>query len=121
MCPLCRGNKDEVDALKRLPEGAIHCETCRIDFEADLERSVELTFVPAAGIRAPRVGAFCVAGPRTTPHVLVQQLLAPGERREVRTELGPARYRVRTLDGRQAAAFEAAEGGRSAAGDSVRS
>ena len=111
MCPLCRGNKDKVDALERLPEGAIHCETCRIDFEVDLERSVKLTFVPAAGIRAPRVGAFCVAGPRTTPHVLVQQLLAPGERREVRTELGPARYRVRTLDGRQAAAFEVAEGG----------
>ena len=111
ICPLCRGTKDEVDTLDRLPEGTVHCATCMVDFEADLERSVELTFVPAAGIRAVRVGAFCVAGPRTTPHVLVQQMLHADESREVRPELACARYRVRTLDGTRSAAFEVAEGG----------
>ena len=111
ICPLCRGTKAEVDALDRLPEGEVHCETCMVDFEADLERSVELTFLPAAGIRAVRVGAFCVAGPRTTPHVLVQQLLPTGDRREMAPSLACARYRVRTFDGKRAAPFEVAEGG----------
>jgi class 3 adenylate cyclase len=32
-----------------------------------------------------------------TPHVLVQQLLAPGERREVALDLPPGAYRLRTL------------------------
>ena len=38
--------------------GSVHCETCRIDFTADFDRSVEVTFRPVAAIRpvgAPRV------------------------------------------------------------------
>ena len=32
-----------------------------------------------------------------TPHVVVQQLLGPGERRTVTVDLPPGRYRLRTL------------------------
>ena len=110
ICPLCRGSKEKVDALDRLPEGRVHCATCMVDFETNLERSVELTFVPSAGIRAVQAGVFCVAGPRTTPHVLIQQLLAPSERREVQAPLPPGHYRVRTLDGSRSAVFAVDEG-----------
>jgi class 3 adenylate cyclase len=111
ICPLCHGAKEEADTLDRLPAEKVHCSTCMVDFEADLERSVELTFLPAAGIRSVSTGAFCVAGPRTTPHVLVQQLLAPGEERRLVPQLGVGRYRARTLDGHASSAFEVAEQG----------
>jgi class 3 adenylate cyclase len=43
------------------------------------------------------MGGFCLSGPATTPHVVVQQLLAPGERRSVAADLPPGAYRLRTL------------------------
>ena len=42
-------------------------------------------------------GGYCLSGPMATPHVLVQVLLQPGERRSVELILPPGRYRLRTL------------------------
>ena len=77
----------------------IHCETCRIDFSADFERSVGVTFTPTPAIRAVTRVEFCVGGPQLTPHVVAQQLVAAGERRNVGVQLERGRYRVRTLSG----------------------
>ena len=106
ICPLCHGADEGTDALQRLPAGKVHCDSCMIDFESDLERGVELAFVPAARIRELQSGEFCVAGPRTTPHVFVQQLLAPGEVRELTPLLAPGRYQARTLSGKDGAFFD---------------
>ena len=106
ICPLCHGASEGVDALERLPAGKVHCDSCMIDFESDLERGVELSFVPAPGIRELQSGEFCVAGPRTTPHVFVQQLMAPGEARELTPLLAPGHYQARTLSGKGAASFD---------------
>jgi class 3 adenylate cyclase len=43
------------------------------------------------------VGGYCLSGPMATPHVPVQLLLAPGEKRTIELELPPGRYRLRTL------------------------
>ena len=40
--------------------------------------------------------AFCVGGPQVTPHVVLQQALAAGARREFSTELEEGRHRLRT-------------------------
>ena len=42
-------------------------------------------------------GGFCLSGPMATPHVAVQLLLAPGEKRSVQLDLPPGSYRLRTL------------------------
>jgi class 3 adenylate cyclase len=42
-------------------------------------------------------GGYCLSGPMATPHVPVQLLLAPGERRAIDLVLPPGRYRLRTL------------------------
>ncbi|MEI9900242.1 MAG: adenylate/guanylate cyclase domain-containing protein [Hyphomicrobium sp.] len=42
-------------------------------------------------------GGYCLSGPMSTPHVHVQMLLAPGERREVTVDLPAGLYRLRTL------------------------
>jgi class 3 adenylate cyclase len=96
LCPNCRGPKVSVAALDRLPRGA-HCPTCNIDYERDFGRNVELTFRPAPSVRTLVEGEFCLFGPMTTPHVLVQQTLAAGESRDVPADLPRGRYRLRGL------------------------
>jgi class 3 adenylate cyclase len=96
LCPNCRGAKLSVAALSELPRGA-HCPSCNIDYERDFEQNVELWFAPASTVRPLRDGGFCLSGPMGTPHVAVQVLLQPGERRDVAVELPPGAYRLRTL------------------------
>ncbi|MBK9051512.1 MAG: adenylate/guanylate cyclase domain-containing protein [Chloroflexi bacterium] len=97
LCPMCRSARAEVSALADTTR-EVHCESCQIDYKADFERSVELTFRPNAAIRQIEENVeFCYAGPAAAPHILLQQLLQPGEEREVRPRLDPGRYKMRTL------------------------
>ncbi|HTY70066.1 MAG TPA: adenylate/guanylate cyclase domain-containing protein [Alphaproteobacteria bacterium] len=96
LCPNCRGGQVGATALDQLPRGA-HCPSCNIDYDRDFSRNVELTFRPAPSIRPLGGGEFCLFGPMTTPHVLVQQTLASGEVRELEAPLPPGDYRVRPL------------------------
>ena len=94
LCPHCRGAKATSASLGTLNSEA-HCDTCQIDFTANFDQSVELTFTPNAAIRrVPRVD-YCVGGPQVTPHVVAQQLLQPTESRPLVLALKPGRYRVR--------------------------
>jgi class 3 adenylate cyclase len=97
LCPLCRGAKVRSPSLGGLVP-RVHCDTCNIDFSANFERSVELKFRPNPSIRPASGGEYCIAGPQITPHVVVQQLLAPGERRMARPRLQTGRYRLRALE-----------------------
>ncbi|WP_155763768.1 adenylate/guanylate cyclase domain-containing protein [Mycobacterium asiaticum] len=96
LCPNCRGAQTSVATLADLPRGA-HCSSCNIDYERDFARNVELTFAPAPTVRPLPVGNFCLSGPFSTPHVVLQVLLGPGERRTVSANLTAGSYRLRTL------------------------
>ncbi len=96
LCPLCRGAKASSATLAGLSD-QVHCATCNIDFGVNFDRAVELTFRPNGAVRPIEVGEFCVGGPQVTPHIVAQQLLAPGERREIALPLETGRHRVRTL------------------------
>ncbi len=96
LCTNCRGAKLTTSALSELPRGA-HCPSCNIDYDRDFERNVELAFAPAPAIRPLMAGGFCLSGPMATPHVPVQLLLEPGERRTVSLDLPAGHYRLRTL------------------------
>ncbi|CAM3052103.1 adenylate/guanylate cyclase domain-containing protein [Mycobacterium intermedium] len=95
LCTNCRGPNGSVSTLADLPHGA-HCPSCNIDYDRDFERNVELTFAPTPAVRPVPSSSFCLSGPMQTPHVAVQVLLAPGERREVAVDLPPGAYRLRT-------------------------
>ncbi len=97
LCPRCRGAKAIVPSLDLLPKGA-HCPSCAIDYDRDFDRNIELTFSPAAAVRPILYGEYCLSGPMTTPHVRVQQILGPGERRVLSCELPAGAYRLRTLE-----------------------
>jgi class 3 adenylate cyclase len=97
MCPRCRGPKVSVSGLDELPKGA-HCSSCNIDYETDFAANVEVSFRPTPSVRDLADGGYCLSGPQTTPHVLVQQSLMPGESREVAFHPGHGSYRFRTLE-----------------------
>jgi class 3 adenylate cyclase len=94
--PLCGGAKASRPTLAELGEG-VHCDTCNIDFSANFDRSVELNFRPNPTIRPIEVEGYYVGGPLLTPHVVVQQLLQPGEQRQIDVRLESGRYRARAL------------------------
>jgi class 3 adenylate cyclase len=110
LCPNCRGPKVTVASLDKLPQGA-HCPTCNIDYGRDFARNVELTFRPSQAIRPIESGEFCLFGPMTTPHVVVQQTLAPGETRELPAVLPRGDYRLRGLHPGAEVLLEWREGG----------
>ncbi|MDX1992206.1 MAG: adenylate/guanylate cyclase domain-containing protein [bacterium] len=97
LCPNCRGAKATATTLSGVvPE--VHCDMCNIDFTVNFDRSVELTFKVNAAVRLAETGEFCIAGPQTTPHVVVQQLMKAGEVRSIQPVLEPGRYRLRALN-----------------------
>ncbi len=110
LCTNCRGPKLSVAALSELPRGA-HCPSCNIDYDRDFEKNVELSFAPTPAIRPLMDGSFCLSGPMATPHVVVQVLLAPGEKRDIEVELPAGRYRLRTLHPGTVVDFDHAGGG----------
>ena len=97
LCPLCRGVKDATRSLDSLRR-SVHCDTCNIDFAAEFDQAVELSFQPNPAIRQVVAPPFCVAGPQVTPHIAVQQLLRAGETRRLAARLEHGRHRVRALD-----------------------
>ena len=50
-------------------------------------KNVELSFSPSPAVRELATGEYCLNGPHATPHVVVQQILAPGETREIEADL----------------------------------
>lgn len=102
LCPNCAGARarwPRLDALR----GRAHCADCQITFDADFDRAVEVTFRPNPRFRSVDGLIYCSGGPRNTPHVVAQKVLAPGESWEPVPELAPGRYRLRNLTGSLAA------------------
>jgi len=97
LCPMCRGAKDIGSSLKNLPTN-VHCPTCKIDFNANFDQFVEVTFKPSAGVRVVELQDFCIGSPQRTPHVVVQQLLTAGGERVLDLPLGSGNYRLRVLE-----------------------
>lgn len=97
LCPLCRGAKESGHSLQDI-NASVHCETCKIDFTVNFDRYVELTFRPNAAVRKVDVPSFCIGSPQWTPHVVAQQLLRGGDKRELSLPLETGNYRLRTLE-----------------------
>src|SRR5829696_1359000 len=97
LCPLCRGPQESGLSLKDIKTD-VHCETCKIDFTVNFDRYVELTFRPNPAVRRLSVASFCIGSPNWTPHVVAQQLLPAGDKRDVLLPLESGSYRLRALE-----------------------
>ncbi|HVY47916.1 MAG TPA: DUF5939 domain-containing protein, partial [Minicystis sp.] len=91
--PRCQVSHEVASSLRSVsPKGV--CAACNAAYEADLASSVELVFVPHATVRATDTATYCVGAPARRPHVLAQQVLAPGEERAISVVLPDGAYRV---------------------------
>lgn len=97
LCPRCGGAKLGATSLGQLP-GEAHCSSCNIAYDGKFTENVEISFRPAPGIRAVGEGEFCMGGPHVSRHILVQQILGPGESRELEARLPSGEYRLRALE-----------------------
>ncbi|MEZ4219367.1 MAG: adenylate/guanylate cyclase domain-containing protein [Polyangiaceae bacterium] len=110
VCPSCRTASERMHALSELGAHA-HCQLCDLTFDLDLDRAVEATFRPAAGLRAVDEGPYCIGGPARTPHVLVQAVLPPQAATAMPAPTQPGRYRLFVRGGPAAILKVAPEGG----------
>ena len=97
LCPLCRGPQESGLSLKDI-KTEVHCDTCMIDFTVNFDRYVELTFRPNPAVRRLSVSSFCIGSPHWTPHVVAQQLLPAGDKRDLVLPLESGNYRLRALE-----------------------
>jgi adenylate cyclase len=114
LCPHCRGAGETARALCEVRPTA-HCAGCDADYSVAFDRSVEVVFRPNPAVREVEARSFCMGGPRVAPHVVVQQRLEPGERRELTPALEPGRYRLAARDAPGERLVLVSEGGEGAA------
>ena len=94
VCPHCRGATLTSGTLAGISAQA-HCDSCAVDFVANFDRLLEITFAPNPAIRAVARPTYCVGGPQLTPHIVAQHRLAPGAAGTLALRVPPGRYRVR--------------------------
>ncbi len=80
LCPNCRSSREQVKSLKGLTQTS-HCDVCQIEFDAELDKSVELKFAVNPAVRRREEQTFCLAGPGGRPHVISQTYLEAGQER----------------------------------------
>jgi class 3 adenylate cyclase len=94
ICPHCRGVRDEVASLGKLPKRG-NCEVCRIDFDATSFNVLEVTFHVHPSIRPVEKRVYCAAEPGTKPHIKLQKTIQPKGELALATLLSLGRYRLR--------------------------
>lgn len=100
VCPMCRGASESYASLSEVHDHS-HCASCQMDFEANFDQQVEVTFKPNPTVRTLAENAvYCVGSPRYLPHVVLAEGLKAGEKTEIRTifEEGPYTLHLQTAD-----------------------
>ncbi len=93
LCPSCRGAKSSSNSLLKM-ERTAHCSSCNIDYEADFDKSVELTFTPNPSIRQVIGATFCASSPGSTPHQKIQIRVQANGQEVCEYELLPGIYKI---------------------------
>jgi class 3 adenylate cyclase len=114
LCPHCRGSGPGRQSLSAVASDS-HCDSCGVDFTANFDQSVELTFVPNPSVRRVTRLEYCVGGPRVTPHIVAQKRLGPMENLHLAVSFPEGRYRVRFEGAALQHAFRVGAGGASSA------
>jgi len=87
------------------------CDVCDIQFSADSDLAIEITFHVHPSIRqVPRV-FYCSAEPSTKLHIQVQRQVAPGATVRAETSIGAGRYRLRLRGDKRYRYIDVGEGG----------
>jgi serine/threonine protein kinase len=82
ICPACYVAHEVAPSIGRIAQQG-SCDACGEAYTRDLATSVELIFRPHREVRDIGAAVYCMGSPAMRSHVLVQQVLAPGERRAI--------------------------------------
>ncbi|MBK8205482.1 MAG: adenylate/guanylate cyclase domain-containing protein [Planctomycetes bacterium] len=110
ICPHCRGDKMNLSSLGDVKETAF-CPSCNVDFDIDLDRSLEAVFTPHPQVREIPEFHYCLGGPGTTPHIVYQHLFKPGDEHAFTIRLAEGRYRLRVTGDKRYRWLEVSQGG----------
>lgn len=109
-CPRCGAGVADAEALSDLADHA-DCPSCRIGFNNELDRNVEVLFAAHPAIRPPAGEAFCTLFPAARPEVLALATLGPGSEEEIEVDLPAGRWALGGGGGLPDAVVEVSEGG----------
>ncbi len=94
ICPHCRGDKQNLASLDQIQEQSF-CSACNIDFDVDLDRSLEAVFAPHPQARTIEIARYCLGGPSVTRHIRAQRQIAAGASWDFTIPLSNGSYRLR--------------------------
>jgi len=94
LCPACYVAHEIAPSLDRISQQG-SCGACGETYTRDLVGSIELIFRPHREVRDVATAVYCAGSPAMRSHVLVQQVLAPNERRAVVVPLPRADLLIR--------------------------
>jgi class 3 adenylate cyclase len=96
ICPMCRGAAESHESLSEVHAHS-HCPSCQMDFEANFDRQVEVTFRPNPTVRVLGDNAlFCIGSPQHVPHINLSQTVLPGQNITLSTLLDKGPYILRS-------------------------
>jgi class 3 adenylate cyclase len=99
-CPKCKSPKNN---FRKMKEARVHlyCEDCESDYTMDFNRNMHLVFKPHPLIRKISDKNYCLGGPGTKPHRVIQQSLSIGDERypQLKLEVGTYLFRTHNHDG----------------------
>jgi class 3 adenylate cyclase len=94
-CPACKSPKH---TFRKMKEARVHlyCDDCENDYTMDFNRNMHLVFKPHPLIRKITEKKFCLGGPRSKTHRVIQQKLEIGDERYPQVKLEEGTYLFRT-------------------------
>ncbi|MFP8488886.1 adenylate/guanylate cyclase domain-containing protein [Gracilimonas sp. Q87] len=94
-CPKCKSPKNNFRKLQDT-RGHLYCEDCNDDYIMDFNKNTHLVFKPHPLIRNVSNRSYCLGGPGSKPHRVVQQSLLIGDERYPELQLEEGTYLFRT-------------------------
>lgn len=108
ICPNCRVSKKEYTSLSDL-ESQFHCDLCGINYDANFDQFVELTFSVHPSIREAYAKVYCIGGPTITPHILTQKVITKGNSFTLAIPASEEQLQLRVLQANAIVLFDSNE------------
>lgn len=110
-CPECRSIQQSVKTLSQIHE-PVFCDDCEDEFSINFNKTIQLSFTPHPLIRKVEKQLYCNRGPQANSHIYIQQYLAPGEKRFLKTELPEGKYILQASKSRGSVQITIEKGGK---------
>lgn len=94
-CPHCKSPKHNFRKMRNT-RVHLYCEDCENDYTMDFNRNMHLVFRPHPLIRKISDKKYCLGGPGSKPHRVMQQSLGIGEEHYPQIKLDEGTYLFRT-------------------------